>query len=87
MENFEALWAYQTEDIKADAIVNNSHLQGFTTLQTVLDSVPFAEKVSEITGLPVRFTSVPAGLDPLNKIQNMYPVRVYVKAPWEKAGN
>ncbi len=73
--------------IKADAIVNNSHLQGFTTLQTVLDSVPFAERVSELTGLPIRFTSVPAGLDPLNKIQNMYPVRVYVKAPWEKAGN
>ena len=73
--------------IRANAIVNNSHLQGYTTMQTVLDSVPFADKVAELTGLPVRFTSVPAGLDPLNKIHNMYPVRVYVKAPWEKAGN
>ena len=73
--------------IKANAIVNNSHLQGYTTLQTVLDSVPFADKVSEMTGLPVRFTTVPAGLDPLNKIQNMYPVCAYVKAPWEQAGN
>ena len=73
--------------IRANAIVNNSHLQGYTTMQTVLDSVPFADKVAELTGLPVRFTSVPAGLDPLNKIHDMYPVRVYVKAPWEKAGN
>ncbi len=73
--------------IRANAIVNNSHLQGYTTMQTVLDSVPFADKVAELTGLPVRFTSVPAGLDPLNKIRDMYPVRVYVKAPWEKAGN
>ena len=73
--------------IKANAIVNNSHLQGYTTLDTVLDSVPFADKVSAVTGLPIRFTAVPEGLDPLNKIQNMFPVRVYVKAPWEKAGN
>jgi len=73
--------------IKADCIVNNSHLKNLTTAETILDSVPFAEKVSELTGLPIKFTTAPAGVDLLNKIPNMYPISVFVKAPWEKAGN
>ncbi|AGI47356.1 hypothetical protein TALC_00347 [Thermoplasmatales archaeon BRNA1] len=77
----------RTARIKATALVNNSHLQHLTTAETVLDSLPFADEVSRITGLPVRFTTVPAGVDLLNKIPNIYPVSVFVKAPWEKAGN
>lgn len=73
--------------IKATCIANNSHLKQYTTLETVLDSIPFAERVSELTGLPIRFNTVPIGVEPLNKIPLMYPVSVYVKAPWEKAGN
>jgi len=73
--------------IKAKCIANNSHLKQFTTEQTILESIPFAEKVSEITGLPIRFTTCPSGLDLLNKIRGIYPIGVYVKAPWEKAGN
>jgi len=73
--------------IKATCIANNSHLKQFTTLETVTGSMPFADRVSELTGLPLRFTTVPSGVDPLNKVPNMYPVSVYVRAPWEKAGN
>ncbi len=73
--------------IKATCIANNSHLKQDTTAATVAESVPFAERVAELTGLPLRFTTVPAGVDPLNKVPNMYPVSVYVRAPWEKAGN
>jgi len=73
--------------IRASCIVNNSHLKHLTTAETVEDSIPFADRVSEITGLPVRFTTCPVGVEPLNKIPNMYPISVYVKAPWEKAGN
>lgn len=73
--------------IRATCIANNSHLKEFTTASTVEDSLPFAERVSELTGLPLRFTTVPSGVDPLNKVPNMYPVSVYVRAPWEKAGN
>ncbi len=73
--------------IRARCIVNNSHLKQLTDADTVLASVPFAKKVSELTGLPIRFTAVPAGVDLLNKIPNIMPVDVYVRAPWEKAGN
>lgn len=73
--------------IKATCIANNSHLKDLTTAETILDSMEFAEKVSELTGLPIKFTTSPVEDVQLNKIQNMYPVCVYVKAPWEKAGN
>jgi len=73
--------------IRASCIVNNSHLKQHTTAETILDSVPFAEDVSEMTGLPIRFTTTPVGVDLLNKIPNMYPIGVYVKAPWEKASD
>lgn len=73
--------------IRASCIVNNSHLKQYTTAETILDSVPFAEDVSEMTGLPIRFTTTPVGVDLLNKIPNMYPIGVYVKAPWENASD
>jgi MinD superfamily P-loop ATPase len=73
--------------IKATCIANNSHLKQLTTAETVLDSLEFADEVSRITGLPIRMTTSPVGVDPLNKIPLLYPVSVYVKTPWEKAGN
>ena len=72
-----------TARIRATAIVNNSHLQGQTTERTVLDSVPFVEKVSEVTGLPIRCTTCPRGVPLLNNISNIYPVDVYVRTPWQ----
>ena len=73
--------------ISATCIANNSHLKGLTTSETIMDSIPFAEKVSELTGLPIRFHTSPVGVVPLNKIPLLYQVGVYVRTPWEKAGN
>jgi hypothetical protein len=73
--------------IKATCIANNSHLKGLTTEETVLDSIPFAEKVSELTGLPIRLHTSPVGVVPLNKIPLLYQIGVHVRAPWEQAGN
>ncbi len=39
--------------LKATAIINNSHLKDETTVETITKSLPFAKKVSELTGLPV----------------------------------
>ncbi len=72
--------------IKATCLANNSHLKQLTNEDTILDSMPFAERVSELTGLPLRFTTTPVGVALLNKIPNMNPVGVYVRTPWEKAG-
>ena len=73
----------RTARIRATAVVNNSHLKQSTTAETVLDSLGFADEVCRMTGLPLRFTTVPRGVPLLNKIDNIYPTDALVKAPWE----
>ena len=70
--------------LRATCIVNNSHLKSETTADTVEASVPFAEEVCRITGLPLRFTAVSRGVRLLNKRLTIYPVDAYVRAPWEQ---
>ena len=71
--------------IKVHGIVNNSHLKNDTDADRILKSLEFADAVCSHTGLPLRFTTVPrwADLSLLNNVPNIYPVDVYVKAPWE----
>jgi hypothetical protein len=71
--------------MKADALVNNSHLGKLTTAETVLQSLPFAEEVSRLTGLPVECTTAPetAAKELVNRVENLYPVDIYVKSPWD----
>ena len=71
--------------LRATCIANNSHLKQDTTEATILDSIGFAEDVASATGLPLRFTTAPRSLDfsQFNKIPNIYPVDVLVRAPWE----
>ena len=74
-----------TSHLRATCVANNSHLKQDTSEDTVLDSMGFAEEVASASGLPLRFTTAPRGLDfsILNKIPNIYPVDVLVRAPWE----
>lgn len=43
---------------KFTAIVNNSNLGNETTAEDVINSVPYAQEVSKITGLPIKCTCV-----------------------------
>ena len=45
-------------------IVNNTNLGQKTTAETVLSSVPYADEVSRLMGIPVRFTCCAAALEP-----------------------
>ena len=71
--------------MKADAIVNNSHLGKLTTAKTVFESLSFAKEVSRLTGLPVSCTTAPKEVakELVNRIENLYPVDIYVKSPWD----
>ncbi len=69
--------------LEVTGIVNNSHMKDLTDPVLIADSVSFAERISSLSGLPLRFTAVPRSINLLNKIQNIYPVDVIVKAPWE----
>ncbi|MBO7335441.1 MAG: hypothetical protein J6U42_00720, partial [Lachnospiraceae bacterium] len=45
-------------NMKFTGKVNDSNLGAETTAEHVLDSIPYAEEISRITGLPIRFTTV-----------------------------
>ncbi len=74
----------------AATAVNNTHLQGETTLGHITESVPFAQTVARKAGVPVACTTVPKSAirresDPaaaLSKLPSSYPVEVLVAPPW-----
>ncbi len=70
--------------LKATGLINNSHLKELTVPDTITESIQFAERTSEITGLPVLMTTAPRAISHLlnNKIK-VHPIDVYVGAPWE----
>ncbi len=74
--------------LKANSIVNNSHLKELTDADTILDSVNFADCTAKMLGLPISFTTAPRRVsDSLNNIPNVYPIDIYVRTPWEQGGD
>ena len=72
--------------MKFTGIVNNSNLGDETSADDVLSSVAYANEISEFTGLPIKMTGVKEDLyDVLkDKIENCFPIRLYVKQSWTK---
>lgn len=70
--------------IKATGIINNSHLQQYTTEQTIIDSLPYAKEVSEALNLPLVGTTAPKSIfnKVENAVENIIPVEIYVKPPF-----
>ncbi|MBQ3015671.1 MAG: hypothetical protein IJD79_02710 [Clostridia bacterium] len=60
-------------------IVNNSNLGPETTAQTVLDSVDFVNKLSEVTGLPVWLTTAEEGVAKELTDLNVLPMKLQKK--------
>lgn len=69
--------------MKHTAVVNNTNLGRETTAEIIKKSTDFARKVSEITGLPLAFTTCPQEICELIDIPDIFPINVYVKALWE----
>ena len=59
-------------------IVNDSNLGAETDAETVLKSLPFADEVSELTGLPVVMTAVEEGLyeEVKDKVPECFPLKL-----------
>jgi hypothetical protein len=69
--------------LKATGVVNNSHLMGFTEAETIRASLPYAEQTARELWLPLRFTTAPENVAAaLGDVENLYPVKIYVKTPW-----
>lgn len=81
--------------LRATAIVNNTHLKEDTDRAVIERGISFAEAVAAATALPLVCTTVPLDLaqsfayretDRIRQTrsgQTVYPVRVYVRTPWE----
>ncbi len=69
--------------LKATGVVNNSHLMQLTEPETIRAGVPYAEQTARELGLPLRFTTAPEAVAAeLGDVENLYPVKIYVKTPW-----
>ena len=66
---------------KFTAIVNNSNLGNETTAEDVINSVPYANEVSKITGLPIKCTCVYANIydSVKTKIDNVFSLELQSK--------
>ncbi len=69
--------------MKHTAIVNNTNLGPETTAEIITKSAEFARKVSQITGLPLAFTTCPQEICELIDMPDIFPVNVFVKALWD----
>ena len=67
--------------IKFTGILNNSNLGSQTTAEDVLDSLEFADKLSEISSLPVKATCIEKRLEPelKGKILNLFSMTLQNK--------
>jgi len=75
----------------ATGVVNNSHLRDDTTLETLIESLPYATETASLLGLPLLFTTIPVGLAEefaederaAATCVEAYPIQAYVRNPWE----
>ncbi len=67
--------------INFTGIINNSNLGNLTEIEDVLDSISYADEISRIMKIPVKYTTVKADLlDSLSgKIENLYPLNLQKK--------
>ncbi|MBR0277066.1 MAG: hypothetical protein IJQ50_01215 [Clostridia bacterium] len=67
-----------SSSIPFTAIVNNSNLGIQTDIKTILDSLEYANKLSEMSGLPIYMTTVENSLyDSLkSKVKNLFPITI-----------
>lgn len=71
--------------LKADAVINNSHLQHLTTAQQILESTKFAQKTADLLQLPLVMTTAPRPLceELTDRVDALYPIEIYVRPPWD----
>ena len=69
---------------KFTSIVNNSNLGEETTAEDVLNSVEYANRVSSLSGLKIKMTTVKHDLiEKLgSNIDNLFPINLYVRQSW-----
>ena len=69
----------ESAGLRFTGIVNNSNLGSETTADTVRKSLSYAEGVSRLSGLPIRFISVNENLaEELSDVKDLFPIKLYI---------
>ena len=70
--------------MKFTGIVNDSNIGDETTAEDVIDSLSYANEVSERAGIPIKMTVVKKDLyeELSDKIENLMPIELYVRQSW-----
>ena len=81
-ENMRAI--ERTAGLKFTGIVNNTNLGKETTKEIIINSLPYANELSDLTGLPIVFTTIKRDLEPelSNIIENICPIDIFEKPGW-----
>ncbi len=71
----------ETANMRFTGIVNDSNIGEETVAEDVLKSIPYAEEISELTGLPIRFTCVTKKIynELAGKIDNLMEIELQKK--------
>lgn len=70
--------------VPVTAIVNNTNLSHDTDAGLVRESVAFADEVSRLSGLPVKFTAVKEDIaKKLTDVKNVLPIKIYIRTIWD----
>ena len=72
-----------TARFKHTGVINNSNLGYLTDKQTVLDSLKFANEVSQAVNLPLMFTTAPKNIACSELDDKVRYISIYVKPIWE----
>jgi len=73
--------------LSVTGIVNNSHLKEETTAEMIAGSMEYAKRTAELANVPLKFTTCSYDMaEQLSQIGSMYPIRIYVRTPWENEG-
>ena len=57
-------------------IVNNTNVGAETTVETVLGSIPYADEIAALMGVPVRFTCAIGAIAAEGKVENLLPLEI-----------
>ena len=89
----EVMWEIETAcGLEFTCIINNSNLGPETTAATLLDSVPYIQALSELSGLPIflHTATIEVAMELDGKLPNVLPLRLqkkYFDLPSQKPQN
>ncbi|MDR0883981.1 MAG: ParA family protein [Oscillospiraceae bacterium] len=73
----------QASRLRATGLIVNHNLAADTSAQDILDQLPYARAVAQLTNLPIIAVNVPEGIDIGEIPEPMRTIKRRVKLPWE----